>query len=712
MKKIANFRAFPTILTGMIVGISFIILTDLWLPVTIAAIAGVIAVASFAVLCVKRRGIAKSALAFCVCFVVGVGAGLLAAFYAESSIEKKEIFADNVTITAKIEVGNSTDLSGKADSYRVILTDIVVDGEEVDGKAEFTSMQLESGDYKEGDVIRFVGSIKTLSSDITTPYKATSLADGVIYSITCEDDENVGEIEIVWQSLDFFDKIKKAVAAKLSANVPDGTARFMYAMLFGDSSVVEYSVRGDFSDTGTAHLLAVSGLHVGMIAGALTFLLKKLRLNAVARSIVVTAFLIFFCALCGFSPSTVRATLMVVICMAAGLFGLRYDALSGMSFAAIILLFVSPYNLYSLGFLMSFIAVYGLILFAKPIKAALVRIHCPSWLASALSATVSANITLLPIMIYVFGDVSLIFVLANCIIVPLTGVFFPIYALALPFSFIPYFGGLMTAAAIPFTGMTYLIKFFAGIDFPTVYFNFTWATIVLWLVAATAVSTLCLIPSMAKKIIASVLVISFVAAVAIQNAGMLSAENKVTCFVCGEGAGALIESEDEGDFIVFAGEIDEVALEAAAEAMKDSRLRKVDFVVKYEFTQQEAELYDEYAETFGAETVYTLYTPSVNANTSSLIMLSARASVVCTAMYTAVFLGGTDLFLSGGERGIQYADSYDVVAAPVLSEKPQGAQYLLSDRAYYAEEQDCLPSSFTFWTEDGKIIKINKWRFA
>ena len=210
MKKIANFRAFPTILTGMIVGISFIILTDLWLPVTIAAIAGVITVASFAVLCVKRRGLARSALAFCICFVVGVGAGLLAAFYAESSIEKKEIFADNVTITAKIEVGNSTDLSGKADSYRVILTDIVVDGEEVDGKAEFTSMQLESGDYKEGDVIRFVGSIKTLSSDITTPYKATSLADGVIYSITCEDDENVGEIEIVGQSLDFFDKIKKA----------------------------------------------------------------------------------------------------------------------------------------------------------------------------------------------------------------------------------------------------------------------------------------------------------------------------------------------------------------------------------------------------------------------------------------------------------------------------------------------------------------------
>lgn len=712
MKKIANLRVFPTIAAGMIVGISFIILTDLWLPITVAAVALTVAVGGAVALYKRSRNAMRSAAVFCISFALGVIFGLSAALYANAGIERKEIFESNAEITAKIETGNSSDLSGEVDSYSVVLTDITVDGESIGGKARFYSIQLKEGGFTEGDRICFVGDIKTLSTDVTTPYKASLLADGVVYDITCPDTEDGGEIEVIGNSLNFFDRIKRAVAEKLSANVPENTARFMYAMLFGDSAVVEDSVMSDFSYTGTAHLLAVSGLHVGMLAGALILLLKALKTNVVIRNAIVLAVLIFFCALCGFSPSTVRATVMLAVCMTAGISGLRYDPLSGLSFAAVILLFVSPYNLYSLGFLMSFIAVYGLILFAKPLKAGMLKIKFPDWLASALSATLAANATLLPLIIYVFGDVSLIFALANCIVVPLTGIFFPLYIVALPISFIPYFGWVATAVSLPFTAISYIIQWLSGLNFPRVYFNFTWATIVLWLIAATLVSSISAVPANAKKIITSVLVICFIVSVVVQNANMLSAENKLNCFASQDCVGALVSSEKEGDYIVFHGTLDESAVQKALDAMDKNRIKDIDFIVKYEFTDEEARLLDEYAEEFSGATVYTNYAPLHGYETGSLILLAAEYSVVCNYTYTEIYFGGADVMLGDGDTSTAEMNDCDILLCADINSKPDGAEYLVSDYGYISGGENCLPSDFTFWIDGGRIIKTNKWRFA
>ena len=711
MKKIANLRVFPTILAGMIVGISFIIMTDLWLPIAAVAAAFVVAVAGGIALYKKSRRALRSAAVFSICFVLGIAFGLSAAAYANARLEKREIFEESAAITGKIEVGNSSDLSGKVDSYTVVLTDITVNGEKADGKAELYSLQLKDGGFYEGDVISFTGRVVTLSTDVTTSYKASSLAEGIIYDITCPDDET-GEIEVVGRDLDFFDKIKKAVAAKLADNAGDKAARFMYAMTFGDSAVIEESMKSDFSYTGTAHLLAVSGLHVGILAGALYTILKAIKVNAAARSAIVLAALVFFSALCGFSPSTVRATVMVAVAAVAGLLGLRYDPLSGMSLAAIILLFVSPFNLYSLGFLMSFVAVYGLILFAKPLERAFLKAKFPKWLSGALSATLSANATLLPIMIYVFGDVSLISVPANCIIVPLAGIFFPLYIFALPFSFIPYFGFVATVVSLPFAGLSAIVGYLAGIDFPSVYFDFNWATIVLWLVAATTVSGLCAIPGIAKKIIASVLVICFISEVIVENAGMLSGADKITCFSSYDCAGVLVRSEKEGDFIVFHGEIDEAAVEAALGAMDKSRLRKVNFIVKFGFSETESEILDDYAEELGADTVYTTYASFTKYATGNFIMLADVASVICTYGYSAVYFDGVDLVIADKESPWSALSDCDILVCPYLGEKPDGVQYLVDDHGCSTGAENCLPSDFTFWTEGGKIVKTYKWRFA
>lgn len=712
MKKIANLRVFPTILAGMIVGISFIILTDLWIPAVVCAVALPAAVAFAIAAYRKNRKTFRAAVIGVGCFVAGTVFGISSALYANARIDDREIFAKDVQITARIEVGSSSDLSGAVDSYFIILDDLVIDGNEVDGRAQMYSLQLPEGGYKEGDVITFTGSVTTLTTDITTPYKASALAEGVLYDVSASDDEDAGGIKVEGTSLDFFDKIKKAVAAKLADNASDGAARFMYAMLFGDSAVIGDEVRSDFSVTGTAHLLAVSGLHVGMLAGALLFVLKKLRINAAIRSAIVLAALIFFCALCGFSPSTVRATVMIGVSMAAALCGLRYDPLSGMSLSAILLLFVSPYNLYSLGFLMSFLAVYGLILFAKPLNYAFIRVRFPKWLAGALSATLAANATLLPVMLYVFGETSLIFAVANCIIVPFAGFFFPLYVILLPLSFIPYAGFLATVASAPFMLTTGIIEWLAGIAFPTVYIEFSWATIMLWLIVATGVSGLCTMPSVAKKIIASVSVICIIAVVLLQNVNMISFDNKVTCF-SGYGCnGVLVQSADEGDFIVFSGELDESAAQAAVQAMDKNKLRNVDFIVKFGAELSESEILDDYVAKFGTDVLYAEYSETTQYDVRNTTELTLECSVICTYTYAAIYLGGVDVLVAADSGYRTDVAEYDIVVCAALSDLPDGPEYLVSDEAYLAGGNNCLPSDFTFWTVGDRIIRTNKWRFA
>ena len=209
MKKIANLRVFPTILAGMIVGISFIILTDLWIPAVVCAVALPAAVAFAIAAYRKNRKTFRAAVIGVGCFVAGTVFGISSALYANARIDDREIFAKDVQITARIEVGSSSDLSGAVDSYFIILDDLVIDGNEVDGRAQMYSLQLPEGGYKEGDVITFTGSVTTLTTDITTPYKASALAEGVLYDVSASDDEDAGGIKVEGTSLDFFDKIKK-----------------------------------------------------------------------------------------------------------------------------------------------------------------------------------------------------------------------------------------------------------------------------------------------------------------------------------------------------------------------------------------------------------------------------------------------------------------------------------------------------------------------
>lgn len=193
-------------------------------------------------------------------------------------------------------------------------------------------------------------------------------------------------------------------------------------MVLGDTAAMSETVLESFQKSGVQHVLAVSGLHVSMIAGALGFVINRLRLRTSVRFWLMAAAIWFYCLLVGAPPSAVRACIMANVVMGAQLFWRKSDMLCSISFAAILILLFNPLQLFHAGFQMSFAAVLGIAFFQRPFTAAFQRIYFPKWLASAASVSMAAQIGIAPVLMNLFGNVQFLAIFPNLVIVPLASV--------------------------------------------------------------------------------------------------------------------------------------------------------------------------------------------------------------------------------------------------------------------------------------------------
>lgn len=203
-------------------------------------------------------------------------------------------------------------------------------------------------------------------------------------------------------------------------------AAMVSAFLLGDRSGLDYGELDSFKSTGTAHLMSLSGFHVGIITAGLLLILPKRKPGL--RLLFVGIFLLLFCAITGFSPSLVRASVMCLCVLLADLTEERRDSLSSLSLAAIIILAFSPYSLWSAGFRLSFAATLGIIFFVEADI-----INTGSGIADraieGALVTVAATATTLLLSARYFGYVNTYSVPANILAVP-------VYSIAILLSFI------------------------------------------------------------------------------------------------------------------------------------------------------------------------------------------------------------------------------------------------------------------------------------
>lgn len=225
-------------------------------------------------------------------------------------------------------------------------------------------------------------------------------------------------------------------------------ARAMYrALLLGEQGELTPAMRQAFSRTGTSHLLAISGLHLGM-AAALTFglgfwLLRcwpwlLVRLNALKVATFLAAGpVVGYAWLAGGSPSTQRAEIMVLAYLLVVLLGRPREVWSALSLAALVILVLNPLRLFSASFALSFSAVAGLLALVPRWSACLPRLpedpggmglvrRLRRWLPEALLASLVASLATAPLVSWFFNLVSLWGFVVNLVAIPL------ILGLALP----------------------------------------------------------------------------------------------------------------------------------------------------------------------------------------------------------------------------------------------------------------------------------------
>lgn len=226
--------------------------------------------------------------------------------------------------------------------------------------------------------------------------------------------------------------------------------RFVSALLLGDNSFIDKATRQEFSAAGVAHVLALSGLHVGFIALIIwwmLFPLDYLRLKKLRLGITITA-ITLFAVFTGLSPSVVRATIMIGMVFASLIFYRRSVSLNALALAALLILVFSPSSLFSVGFQLSFITVGAILMFARLPESLTSRFKWVNHLTSTIITSVVAMLATVALCAYYFHTVSLMSVLANLLILPILPLFMVLSALFL----------LVTAAGMHWALLDYLLN--------------------------------------------------------------------------------------------------------------------------------------------------------------------------------------------------------------------------------------------------------------
>jgi len=226
----------------------------------------------------------------------------------------------------------------------------------------------------------------------------------------------------------FFYQVKIYLRERLRAIFGEGSA-LPEALLLGDRSNLPQDMQDSFASAGVAHVLAVSGLHIGLLAGVLQWIIRH-WMNPRRRILVLGIFLFCYCALLNFAAPVVRAAILVMLGGMRKIIRRSRDDLTTLSAAFLILLFFRPLDLFSASFQLSFGAVLGIVLFKPSIMKAMdfIRIPFPK---DGVSVTLSATAGAALPTVQVFHRFSMLGIVINPLICGIFAVLLPVYAAVL-----------------------------------------------------------------------------------------------------------------------------------------------------------------------------------------------------------------------------------------------------------------------------------------
>jgi len=232
----------------------------------------------------------------------------------------------------------------------------------------------------------------------------------------------------------FFAGWRRKIRQNLRHDVQDSVHfQILAALLLGERQWLDKDLKKAFIRAGVMHVLAISGLHIGILLFFLRVLFSPLRKRKWLYNLAILSVLWFYAALTGFPPSVLRAVIMF------SLFQIAWELERDITpwyiwlLAAFIILLIRPSALYDAGFLLSFGAVASILAFYPLLR----RLYYPSskilrYIIDLIYVSIAAQLGLVPLLLLIFHRFSFGFILANLVVIPLVSVILIIGFLMLP----------------------------------------------------------------------------------------------------------------------------------------------------------------------------------------------------------------------------------------------------------------------------------------
>ena len=289
---------------------------------------------------------------------------------------------------------------------------------------------LIEGDFEKGEVSRNFGGFN---------YRNYLRQKGIYGIINAKSVVKVKEIT------DFYSivgNIKYSLSSKIDILYSEKYRSFLKGILIGDTYDLDENVKENFRKSSISHILAISGMHVTYVVMGIRLALEKLILDKKKKNCILICFLIFFMIITGFSVSCVRASIMSIIGILSFNLNRKNNFYISLIIVFFIIVFINPFNILNVGLWLSFLSSLGIILFNKflsrifQIKTKLKKL---SIIHINIILSISAQILIIPIIVYIFNSVSLTFFIPNSfisiIIVPVLA--FGYISIILSFIFFP-----------------------------------------------------------------------------------------------------------------------------------------------------------------------------------------------------------------------------------------------------------------------------------
>ena len=282
------------------------------------------------------------------------------------------------------------------------------------------------------------------------------------------------------------------IAEKIDEIFPDDVSAFMQALLTGHREQLnrDVAMNSALSGSGIIHIVSISGMHVAFLMGFLGVIVKDRRLFAFWG----LPLLFVFTAMCGFTPAVTRAAIMQACLICAPIFRRERDSITSLSAALLLLLFVNPYAIASVGLQLSFSATLGIMLFSSGINHTLItplrttglyRQRIPkfilNYLISGFATTIGALIFTFPLTAIHFGYVSLISPLTNLLTLWAVSIAFPLGLIAAILAFIHTYLAMLIVFPLTFLirYIIFIARSLAAVPYSAVYSSN--APIMFWL---------------------------------------------------------------------------------------------------------------------------------------------------------------------------------------------------------------------------------------